>query len=396
MAYFKWFGYDQKGQPHTGHSACVDTHDLGLLLRQQGIECVHAAPVRHTFLKPCSFSDRQAVLNELSQLLQAHVRLSQALAIISSLVKKEYTRQVLLFCMRSVDQGKSFADAAAYYPELFDMLTLHALKAGHDSGFLATACTQRSAQLQEIAGVRAKIVSAVAMPLITALFFMVVIIFLIIFILPQFKKIFQMLKTPLPASTKLLLALGDWVTLFNIVALLGCVTAFAVVCFGISKSRAGKRGFDWLLLHMPVVGPLYQDLARAQCLQSISLLMKSGQTLSRALLHVGQSFNSSIIQQQLVMMQEEVQKGRPFALVVRLSPLFAVAEITNCVTIAHETAQLEIILQQLSVIFRARALKRLDRITLFMQPLLLVALGVAIGFLLLSLYLPLLQIPQAF
>ncbi len=378
-----------------GYTACADTQELRSLLQQDGIGLIQAREVRH-WARPCSFADRQEVLHELSHLLQAHVRLAQALAIISALVKKEYVRQVLLCCARAVNQGKSFADTAALFPELFDTLTLHALKAGHDSGFLARACTQRAEQLRQIEAIRAKTRAALAMPLITALFFFLMVIFLILFIFPQFKKIFQTLHVALPASTQFMLAVGDALPPAQI-ALCACA-ALAVGLLGwrLAKTTAGKRFTDRALLYLPGVRSLYGDLARAQFLQSLALLLQSGCTLAQALLQVQQSFNNTVIQQQIARMHQAVQRGVAFANALKMCPLFAKPEITSSVAIAHETAQLEMVLEQLSIIFRARALKKLDNLTIMLQPALLILLGVAIGGVLLTLYLPLLQIPQAF
>ncbi len=394
MPYFKWFGYDSDENPQIGYKVCVDVQELSYLLQQEGISYVHSSLVSRRFNATCSFHDRQTVLLELSQLLQAHIRLSQALKIISTLVKKEYIKHVLLACMRSVDKGVFFADIASCYPELFDPLTLHALKAGGNSGLLAQACTDRSRQLADISMVRSKVKSVVAMPLITAFFFIGIFIFLIIVILPQFRKIFLMLKADLPASTRFLLAMGEQITFVNGIYALAGLCAL-IICFLLGKkSSFGKWAWDNILLYVPFVGPLYQDIVRAQCLQSISLLLRSGQTLSEALLHVAGSFNNVVIKEQLLLVKREVQKGRQFSQAISVCPMLAVPEVENSVIIAHETAQLEIILQQLSVIFRMRALKKLDRITLMIQPTLLILLGAGIGMVLLALYLPLLQVPQ--
>ena len=91
-----------------------------------------------------------------------------------------------------------------------------------------------------------------------------------------------------------------------------------------------------------------------------------------------------------------MQVCKPFTQAIQASSLLSIPEIKNCLAIAHETAELEVILQQLSTISRTRALKKLDRLTLLIQPALLILLGAAIGGVLLALYLPLLQIPQAF
>ena len=89
MPYFKWFGYDAQQNPHMGNIACAQHIDVVMLLQERGITAMHVSEIRYRLFKPCTFSERQAVLHELSQLLDAQVRLSQALEIISSLVKKD-------------------------------------------------------------------------------------------------------------------------------------------------------------------------------------------------------------------------------------------------------------------------------------------------------------------
>ena len=394
MPYFKWFGYDAQQNPCTGYIACAQPPDVAVLLQQQGVACVHASEIRHNLFKPCSFSERQALLHELSQLLDAKVRLSQALEIISLLVKKEYIRQVLLDCTRAVNQGKSFADAAERYPELFDPLTVHALKAGHDSGLLANACSDRSKQLTQIAEIRAKISAAVAMPLITTIFFMGILIFLMTVILPQFKRIFAMLKTPLPVSTQFLFKLAAALSISNLIVLVCSFFLIILAFIVLGKTVMGKKLYDNFLLYFPGVSYIYQDLTRAQALQSLALLLRSGRTLSDSLVRGAESFNNIVVREQLMHVQHAIQEGKPFTQAIEACPLLAIPEIKNCLAIAHETAELEVILQQLSIISRTRVLKKLDRLTLLIQPVLLIFLGAAIGGVLLALYLPLLQIPQ--
>ncbi|MBY0110005.1 MAG: type II secretion system F family protein [Candidatus Babeliaceae bacterium] len=394
MPYYKWFGYDARQTPNVGYLACERQSAALILLQKRDIACIYVIEVRHNFFRPCGFSDRQAVLYELSQLLEAQVRLTQALEIISSLVKKEYIRQVLLDCMRAVQEGKSFADAAERYPELFDPLTIHAIKAGHDSGLLAHACIGRSKQLVQLAEIRTKIAAAIAMPLITVTFFIVILLFLITIILPQFKRIFSMLKAAIPPSTQFLFDIADSITFANITIFITllCMTIIGLITF--LKTTIGRKVYDNFLLYFPGLSSIYQDLARAQCLQSLSLLIHSGRTLADALIRVAESFNNSVIHQQLLQIHHNVQIGKPFTQAIEVCPLLSIAEIRNCLAIAQETAELAIILQQLSAISRARALKKLDLLTLFIQPTLLVFLGAAIGGVLLALYVPLLQIPQ--
>ncbi len=389
MPYFKWFGYDTWQSPNVGYIACGRQSDVTILLQKRGITCAHIIEIRYNFFKPCRFSDRQAVLYELSQLLEAQVRLSQALEIISSLVKKEYIRQILLDCMRAVQEGKSFADAAERYPDLFDSLTIHAIKSGHDSGLLAHACIRRARQLNQIAEIRKKIAAAIA-----ATFFIVILLFLMTVILPQFKRIFSMLKTAIPANTLLLFKIADSITFANIVIFIVLLFVIIIGLITFVKTATGKKVYDNFLLYFPGISSIYQDLARAQSLQSLSLLIRSGRTLADALVRVAESFNNSVIHQQLLQVHHHLQIGKPFTQAIEVCPLLSIAEIKNCLTIAQETAELEVILQQLSAISRARALKKLDLLILFIQPTLLIFLGAAIGGVLLALYVPLLQIPQ--
>lgn len=395
MPYFKWFGYDQNQQAHVGFIACGRSQEASVLLRQQGIECIHVKEIRTFLYRPCNFTDRMTVLQELSQLLNAQIRLSQALEIIGSLVKKEYVRQVLLDCMRSVQQGRSFVHTAQRYPELFDRLTVHALRAGHDAGLLAQACADRAKQLTDIAHIRSKVAHALTMPLMAAAFFVGMFIFLMLVILPQFKKIFIMLKTSLPTSTQFLLFIADFFTYQTFLIIFSLCAVLGVLFVTFLKTKVGKSLYDYFLVYFPGIRSIYQDLAQAQCEQTLALLLRSGSTLADALGHAAESFNNILISKQLIAVQESVRKGRPFFEAVDVCPLLAAPEIKSCLAIAHETAELEIILQQLSIIARNRALKKLDRLTMLIQPILLISLGLCIGLMLLALYIPLLQLPHA-
>jgi type IV pilus assembly protein PilC len=232
------------------------------------------------------------------------------------------------------------------------------------------------------------------MPLMTATFFVGIMIFLITVILPQFKKIFVMLKTPLPASTQFLFKIADAMSVSNIIFFAAGLFIASVSFITLRKTGIAHKIADNFLLYFPGVRSIYQDLARAQCLQSLALLLRSGRTLADALVLVAESFNNVIVREQLKNVQQEVQTGKPLTQAIHACPLLSIPEIKNCLAIAHETAELEIVLQQLSIISRTRALKKLDRLTLFIQPVLLICLGAAIGGMLLALYVPLLQIPQ--
>ncbi len=318
------------------------------------------------------------------------------MTIISSLVKKEYIRQALLSCVRLVDQGRPFSQVASAHPDLFDVLTIHALKAGDQSGFLAVACRERARQLNEISQVHSKVRSVLAVPLVTAIFFVIVSLFLLLYMLPQFTRIFDMLKTPLPMSTRFLIACGEWITVGHIAGIMLFTGLIIGLFYALKRTVPGKIFCDYFLLNGPLIGRLYGDFARSQYFHSIALLLHSGQKLSYALLYVGESFNNGVLRKQFLAVQHEVQKGIPFAVALHKSPLLAIPEIENCVIIAHETAELGVILEQLSAVFRARALKNLDRVTILIQPFFLIILGASIGFLLIAMYLPLLQIPQNF
>lgn len=393
MPYFKWFGYNVYQQPQAGFFLCQDQQELHKLLQQQQITGIHAQPITYRLQSPCSFAHRHQVLSELSQLLNAHIRLSDALHIMSSMVKHEYTRQALLCCMRGVDQGRSFGDIVSTLPELFDMLTQHALKAGDDSGLLLQACVQRANQMAQIAIARQKVRTALAIPVVTGTFFVAIIIFLTLVIVPQFKKIFIALKAPLPASTQFLVDCGDMLTPVHLAIGAGILAGSVVAMYGFSRTRTGKNMYDWLMLHVPIVSSIYKDFARAQCLQSLALLISSGQTLSCALDQIAPSFNNKIIYRQVKAIQMEVEKGRPFADAIKKGPLLAALDIERSLILGHETAQLAAILAQLGENYRAKALKKLDRLTGLLQPVLLILLGAAIGGVLLALYVPLLSIP---
>ena len=108
-----------------------------------------------------------------------------------------------------------------------------------------------------------------------------------------------------------------------------------------------------------------------------------------ALGHVAESFNNRLVCELLARVRQQVQTGKPFTHAIQACPVLAIPEIKTCLAIAHETAELEVILQRSRIVSRTRALKNLNRLTLFIRPVFLLFLGAAIGGVLLALYLPL-------
>jgi type II secretory pathway component PulF len=143
-------------------------------------------------------------------------------------------------------------------------------------------------------------------------------------ILPQFRRIFVTLKSALPASTQLVLKVADAFTVINVGILVTSFFVVIVLCITLSKTPAGRRVYDNFLVYTPGIRFIYHDLMRAQSLQSLSLLLRSGRTLTDSLIRVAHGCGNSVIRQQLEHVQQELQLGKPFTQAIYACPLLAI------------------------------------------------------------------------
>ena len=327
---------------------------------------------------------------QLASLLKGGVPLFQALSIIGNQLDNQAEREVVGYVRDQVRGGASLSDALKAYPGIFDRLFVYSVQAGEKAGALDSILNYQADLLENRAAVRGEIKTALTYPIIMALVGGSVLIFLLMVVVPMVTKIFERMNQQLPVPTRLLLALTDFVNSYFFLMIGGLVLSVVVLAQWVRRSPNGRRVFDTLQLKVPLYGPLYQMILISRFSKIISTLLKSGVHMLQSLLVVSSTIRNTVMSKAVAGMGEMVERGSDLSMALRQSQVFP-SYVADMVTVGESSGNIEQMLDTVSNYYDTRAKQKIAALTAMVGPLIIVAMGLVIGFILVSILLPLFE-----
>ncbi len=330
------------------------------------------------------------VARQLASLLKGGVPLFQALSIIGNQMDSQTEREVVAYVRDQVRGGTSLSEALKAYPGIFDRLFIYSVQAGEKAGALDSILNYQADLLENRAAVRGEIKTALTYPAIMALVGTAVLLFLIGYVVPMVMKIFDRMNQQLPAATRLLLGMTNFVNdylliIFAVVALL-----VVILVQWVKRSSSGRKTFDTFLLKAPVFGQLYQMILISRFAKIVSTMLRSGVHMLQSLLVVSSTIRNSVMSGAVASMAEMVERGADLSIALRQSRAFP-SYVADMVTVGESSGNLEEMLNTVSVYYDTRAKQKIATLTAMVGPLIIVAMGLIIGFILVSILLPLFE-----
>jgi type II secretory pathway component PulF len=344
---------------------------------------------RHGARPSDKLKDRDLVfiLRNLASLTENGVSLPKALSTLADEKPLGKHREMLRSIRRDLENGETFSAALAKHPASFDVVMVNQIKVGEHSGTLADTLSNVARHCEQAHQLRAQIIRKLAYPALLVVMGSAVIAFLLMYVIPVFEKTYEGAHVPLPAVTKLLIAVGDLAQHYGWTLLL--VVAGGVLAIGQLRKRPDLAfKMDNALLRWPVIGGWLRDIAVLQLMEVLGSLMAAGYTLAEALGESGQAVGNRAVQQSVRDLQGAVHRGERFSRAIErhgemfppiVSQLVIVGEQTG--KLAHATGHIRDHLQ--------REIER--KTNLFVgtiEPVLTISLAAAIAVILLSIYLP--------
>jgi general secretion pathway protein F len=330
------------------------------------------------------------VARQLASLLKGGVPLFQALSIIANQLDSQTEREILGYVRDQVRGGASLSEALKAYPGIFDRLFVYSVQAGEKAGALDSILNYQADLLENRAAVRGEIQTALTYPVIMALVGTAVLLFLIGYVVPMVMKIFDRMNQQLPAATRLLLALTNFVNNYLLVILTVGALFIVILVQWVKRSPSGRQAFDTFLLKVPVYGQLYQMILVSRFAKIVSTLLRSGVHMLQSLLVVSSTIRNSVMSGAVSNMAEMVERGSDLSIALRQSQAFP-SYVADMVAVGESSGNLEELLDTVSVYYDTRAKQKIARLTAMVGPLIIVAMGAVIGFILVSILLPLFE-----
>lgn len=323
---------------------------------------------------------------QLSDLLSAGISILECFNALSLQISDENMRYVVSLVKRDIEGGSSIGDAIAKYPMVFPQIVSSLIQAGEVGGFLVPALQRITLTLEKQEELRHKIKSAVVYPIVVLSVAVIVVIFLLIFVVPIFSQVYGDLGARLPLPTLILLSLSDlvlqkWyvIILFS----LGIFTGFKIF----KKSTFGNNFIDRIKLKLPVVKVLVKKSIVARFTRTLGTLLTSGVPINHALEVTRKIITNIVLLEIINKIMYNIQQGQRVVVAIENTPVFPPG-IVQMIRVGEEAGNLDIMLNRAAEIMEREVDTTVKRLTTLIEPLLTVTLGVVVGFIAVSIYLP--------
>jgi general secretion pathway protein F len=337
-------------------------------------------------------ADVTMMTRQLSTLINAGFPLVQALDSLLPLARTSVLKKSLAKLKDSVVEGKSFAQALGLFPSTFTNLYRNMVKAGESSGTLEIVLERLADVLEKQQQLKNKITSALAYPILLALFGAAVLFFLMAHIVPSITSIFTDMGQALPTPTVVLIALSE--TLQSYAWLIPIIFVLLFGAFALTKRTTnGRYLIDKLKLALPVMGPLLCKYAVARFSRTLGSLLENGVTLLAALDIVKNISGNVLFAEATDSAIQDVSKGQPLATSLGKFKFFPPLA-TQMIQVGEQSGALEEMLYKIADVYENEMEANIMRMTSLLEPIMIVVMGVVMGFIILSICLPIFEMNQ--
>ncbi len=336
-----------------------------------------------------SAADIAVMTRQLATLIKAGIPLFEALSALIEQVEKPALQRALTAVREQVREGISFAKALEAHPKMFPPLYVNMVRAGEASGTLEAVLERLTAFMESQAKLRGKVTAALAYPVLMLIIGTTLISILMIAVVPNVTQIFQSMDQALPWYTALLIAVSDFAAgYWWLVLSLGGLGFYLFRRW--VRTPAGRLRWDGFLLALPVFGKLIQMLSVARFARTLATLLASGVALLAAMDIVRNVLGNAVLEKVISDAIGSIREGQSIAEPLKRSKRFPPI-VTHMIAIGEKSGQLEEMLESVSDAYDAAVETRVQMLTSLLEPMMIVIMGGAVGFIAMSILMPLIQ-----
>jgi type IV pilus assembly protein PilC len=396
MPKFEFKAFTREGKLKEGIISAESKEEALKILQEQELLISYLAEKKikltYFFRKPGN-KELYLFTRQLSYLLKAKTPLDESIRSLSETTINSYFHQILIEIYNNLVSGISLSNALSHFPDIFNAYYIGMIKVGESIGSLEEVLDYLSGHLNNQLRFRSRIIQASVYPMLVLGLFVVVLIALFYFIIPQIAKLFIENNLPLPWITRIFQAISNFLLQFGIFVLiiLGALIYYLNQYF---KTREGKLVLFQLVHNLPVFGHLMQNLYASQFLESLYYLMKGGVPIVEALEIVKVSMGHPFYEAAIEIIIEDVKKGKPLSESMSQFPEIFPSLIIEGMRTSEKTGQLAEITFTIFNFYNETVENQVATLGEALQPILIIVLGAALGLLETSLLIPLLNLTK--
>ncbi len=334
------------------------------------------------------------IFRQLSILIEADVSLVRSLEALSKQTDNKRLKEVFSNLARDVDGGTAFSDALAKYPKVFSDFAINLIKTGEVSGRLQESVGYLADYLEKEYYLISKVRGAMIYPAFILFAFLGVGILVLVMVIPSLTSILLESGQTLPLSTRMVIAASGFMRSWGWILLLILIIG-GIVLWRYRKRPVVREFFDRMILRLPIFGKILQKTYLARLADNLTALMKGGVSIIKSLNTAADSIGNSVYRKIIFQARDEVKAGRNISSVLErhseFTPLFV-----QMVKTGEQTGKLSDILVKLSSFYNKEVDNVVDNLTQLIEPVLIVALGLGVGVLIFSVFVPIYNLAGAF
>ncbi len=397
MPTYVYRGVAAGGAQVRGELEAQDPRGAARQLRDRQIRVIRVAPKPAARLgRGISFGGRvkgkhvTVFSRQFSTMISAGLPLVQCLEILASQAESKSFQEIIQKIADDVKGGSTLSDAMRKHPKAFNDLYVNLVKVGETGGVLDTVLNRVSGYLEKAMALRQKVRMAMAYPSVVMFVAVVVVIFILTFVIPVFAGVYAKMGAELPLATQIVLLLSNLIRRYFLLVLAGIVGA--VFLFrAYYRTDSGKLQVHRLLLRIPVIGTLIRKIAVARFTRTLSVLLGAGVPILDGLAITAKTAGNKVVENAVMAARTSITAGQTVAAPLKESKVFP-PMVIQMISVGEQTGAMEHMLSKVADYYEEEVDTAVAGFTSLVEPVLIVFLGVVVGGIVISMYLPIFKL----
>ena len=401
MKRFNYKAKDSAGRVVTGEVEAADMSSAAKLIKGKGFFVISLTPkidnplsLLRRMREKITGSDVATFTRQLSTMINAGLPITEGLLILRSQSKKSMQR-VVAQLLADVEAGDSFSNALSKHPKIFGKTYIALVKSGEVGGVLDAVLLRLADNLEKQQEFGSKVKGALIYPVIIVVGMVLVSAIMMIFVIPKLLSLYSDFNATLPLPTKILIGMSSFfVKYWFIVLALGGIALYVLKLY--KATPEGRRKIDELIFKIPVYGELQRQIILTELTRTLSMMVGAGVSILESLHITSEVVGNTLISDALIDAANQVEKGFPIAFAFSRHPEAFPFILSQMVAVGEETGKMDEVLTKISHIFEVESDEKVKGLTAAIEPIVMVVLGLGVGFLVIAVILPIYNLTSSF
>ena len=392
MATFTFKGQNRKGELISGERAAENPQSLALALRREQIMLLDAREKKASGLSKLQFGgnptpkDVAVFTRQFSVMIDSGVPLVQCLQILAETQENKKFAAAIKGVTNEVESGNNLSQAMKGYPKVFDALYTNMVAAGESGGILDTIFRRLSVYIEKAVKLKRAVQSAMVYPIAVVVIAGGVITLILWKVVPAFTELFQSMNVDLPLPTRIVIGASQFVGTYGILVAIG----LGILGFLFKSYYATPKGrylVDKNLLKVPIFGPLIRKIAVARFTRTMATLIASGVPILDCLEITASTAGNAVVEEAIMNVKKAIEEGRTIVDPLKASGVFP-NMVVSMIGVGEQAGALETMLTKIADFYEEEVDASVGDLMTAMEPMMIVVLGVTVGGIVISMYLP--------